>query len=353
MKNCKDSKILVAGYNGMVGSTIYSILKEKGYSNFVLADYQDIDFRRQKETEDFFELHKPDFVFLAAAKVGGIVANNTYKADFIYDNIAIAMNIIHSSYKYGVKKLLNLGSSCIYPKFAPQPIKEEYLLTGELEQTNEPYAIAKITAIKLCKYYNYQYKTNYISVMPTNLYGSRDNFNLETSHVLPALVRKMVLAKKLSENDYDFVIKDINKYHLGFGFNAKADNNNLDLIISSLDSIGVSKDYVKIWGSGNVRREFLHVNDMANACVYIMENYDYSEIGDFINIGTGIDLYIKELAELIKEIVGFTGELIFDSTKPEGTPQKLLDVSRLNNLGWKAKIELKDGIKNILDFYLN
>jgi len=283
-----------------------------------------IDLTRQKDTEEFFEKERPEYVFLAAAKVGGILANNTYKADFIYENIMIAANVIHAAYKYGVKKLLNLGSSCIYPKFAPQPMKEEYLLTGLLEPTNEPYAIAKISAIKLCKYYNEQYGTNFISVMPTNLYGPNDNFDLETSHVLPALIRKFHLAKLQMEQ-----------------------------VKAKQDIEGFPKPQpghsVTIWGTGQPRREFLYVDDLADACVFLMNHYNDSEI---INIGVGKDISIKELALLIKEIVGYKGEIRFDTSKPDGMPQKLLDVSRINSLGWKPKVSLEEGIRKTYEWYV-
>jgi GDP-L-fucose synthase len=314
----------------------------------------DADLRRQDETERLFDKFRPEYVFLAAAKVGGIVANNTYKAEFIYDNLAIALNVINSSFQFGVTKLLNLGSSCIYPKFAPQPLKEEYLLTGQLEPTNEPYAIAKIAAIKLCRYYNEQYGTNYISVMPTNLYGPNDNFNLETSHVLPALIRKFILAKKLSEKDFDYIKFDLSRYKLGFGLDKIMEMSEVlnDINIQSLlEKVGITKDSVTIWGTGNVRREFMYVDDLADACVYLMGNKDSGDVGEFVNIGSGEDVSIRELAELIKEIVEFTGEIIYNTLKPEGTPRKLLDVSRMNELGWKYKIKLEEGIRKVIKEY--
>jgi GDP-L-fucose synthase len=348
----KNSKILILGYHGLVGSAITKALEEKGYNNLLLKDIEDLDLRRQAEVENLFESEKPEYVFLAAAKVGGIVANNTYKAEFIHDNMAIALNVINSAYKSRVKKLLNLGSSCIYPKFAPQPMKEEYLLTGLLEPTNEAYAIAKISAIKLCRYYNEQYGTDFISVMPTNLYGFNDNYNLETSHVLPALIRKMILAKALSENKFDFIKKDIQKRKLGFNLEKEIDYNNNASITKALEKIGITQDSILVWGTGNVMREFLHVQDMAAACLFLMENYSYTDIGEFINIGTGIDLSIKDLTFLIKNIVGSKGSIIFDAEKPEGTPKKLLDVSRLKGLGWEPKISLEEGIKMVVNKYL-
>ncbi len=300
----KGSKIYVAGHRGLVGSAILRNLQSKGYKNFILRTHKELDIGIQRDVEDFFERERPDYVFLAAAKVGGILANSTYPADFLYNNLIIQTNVIHASYKFGVKKLLFLGSSCIYPKFAKQPMKEEYLLTGELEPTNEPYAVAKIAGIKLCQSYNRQYGTNFISVMPTNLYGPNDNFDLETSHVLPALIRKFHDAKIAMQHS--------------------------------------NQKTVVLWGTGSPRREFLYVEDIADACVFLMNNYNGSEI---INIGTGKDISIKELAEKIKIIIGFEGEVIWDITKPDGTPRKLLDVTKLNHMGWKSSVNLDEGIK--------
>ena len=301
-----SSKIYVAGHRGLVGSAIVRALEKQGYDNLILRTHSELDLLDQKSTADFFKKEKPEYVFLAAAKVGGIMANKTYPADFIYQNLQIQNNIIHHSYLNGVKKLLFLGSSCIYPKLCPQPIKEEYLLTGALEPTNEPYAIAKIAGIKMCQAYNKQYGTDFISVMPTNLYGPGDNFDLESSHVLPALIRKFHEAKI---------------------------NNQTEVVV---------------WGTGAARREFLYVDDLADACVFLMNSYDNSEI---INIGTGEDLSIKELAEMIKKITGFTGKINWDASRPDGTPRKLLDVSRLHNLGWKHKINLTDGILSTYEWY--
>jgi GDP-L-fucose synthase len=305
----KRSKIYLAGHRGLVGSALKRRLESRGYSNLIFRTHGELDLTNQQAVNEFFQLEKPEYVFLAAAKVGGILANNTYPAEFIYENLMIEANIIHASYRYGVKKLLFLGSSCIYPKLAPQPLKEEYLLTGPLEETNEAYAIAKIAGIRLCKHYNQQYGTNFISVMPTNLYGPNDNFDLETSHVMPALIRKFHEAKVKNEPE------------------------------------------VVIWGTGKPYREFLHVDDMADACVYLMENFNTDDIGEFVNIGVGKDNTIGELAELIKEIVGFQGEIKKDLSKPDGTPQKLLDITRLSSLGWKAKISLKDGIEQTYEWY--
>ena len=290
----------------MVGSAIVRRLKSAGYQNLFLKTHSELDLLNQSAVSNFFSQQKPDFVFLAAAKVGGILANDTYRGQFIYENLQIQNNVIHNAYLSGVKKLLFLGSSCIYPKHAPQPLKEEYLLTGPLEPTNEPYAIAKIAGIEMCQSYNIQYSTNFISAMPTNLYGPGDNFDLETSHVLPALIRKFHLAK--------------------------------------IDS----KPEVDIWGSGSPRREFLHVDDLADACLFLMNSYDSSEI---VNVGVGEDISIRELAMYLKEIIGFKGELHFDTSKPDGTPQKLMDVSRINSLGWKAKISLRVGIQKTYEWY--
>ncbi|MGH0940165.1 GDP-L-fucose synthase [Bacillus mycoides] len=303
----KDSKIYVAGHRGLVGSAILRKLEEQGYTNLVYKTSKELDLRDPRQVEEFFQVEKIDYVYLAAAKVGGIVANNQYPADFIRDNLMIQTNVIDSAYRSGVEKLLFLGSTCIYPKLAPQPLKEEYLLTGELEPTNEPYALAKIAGIKMCESYNRQYGTKYISAMPTNLYGQNDNFDLHTSHVLPALIRKFHEAK---ENNAEFV---------------------------------------EIWGTGTPLREFLYSDDLADACVYLMNNYEGNEI---VNIGVGEDLSIKELAEKVKATVGFTGELRFDTSKPDGTPRKLVDVTKINALGWKATTSLDEGLKKAYDWFL-
>ncbi len=344
----KNSKIFIAGHRGLVGSAILRNLTSKGYKNLICKTHDELDLTNQKAVEDFFIKEKPEFVILAAAKVGGILANNTYRADFIYENLAIQNNIIHQSYVHGVKKLLFLGSTCIYPKNAPQPIKEESLLTSELEYTNEPYAIAKIAGIKMCESYNLQYGTNFISAMPTNLYGENDNFDLEKSHVLPAIIRKIHLAKLLSEDKIDEVLKDLK---------AKS----IQEAKEYLTKFGISKNQVKIWGSGKPRREFLHVDDMAEACVFMTENIDFKDTFDkedkqikntHINIGAGEDISIKELAFMIKDIVGFKGELVFDKTKPDGTMLKKTDVLKLNALGWRYSIKLEDGIKKVYKWYL-
>ena len=302
----KDAKVYVAGHRGLVGSAIMRKLKKEGYNNLVYRTSSELDLRRQEKVEEFFEEEQPNYVILAAAKVGGIQANDTYSAEFLYDNLMIESNVIDAAYQNDVEKLLFLGSSCIYPKFADQPMKEDYLLSDKLESTNEGYAVAKITGIKLCEHYNKQYGTNFISAMPTNLYGPNDNFDLETSHVLPALIRKFHEAKV---NDEDEVV---------------------------------------IWGTGKPRREFLHVDDLADALLFLMNNYSGDQ---FVNVGVGKDISILELAELIKEIVGFEGEIVNDLSKPDGTPRKLLDVTRLNDLGWEAQISLEEGIKDTYQWF--
>ncbi len=343
----KSSKIFVAGHNGLVGSALVKNLIQKGYTTIITRTRQELDLTNSSDVASFFATEKPDYVFLAAAKVGGIIANNTYRADFIYENLMIQNNLIHQSYVHDVKKLLFLGSTCIYPKNCPQPMKEEYLLTDELEYTNEPYAIAKIAGIKMCESYNIQYKTNFISVMPTNLYGPNDNFDLEKSHVLPALLRKVHLAKLLSENNIEALLLDLKVKSI----------EEANLI---LNQYKIAKDTVEIWGSGAPMREFLWSEDMADACVYIMENRNFEDcytnpnhiVNTHINIGTGIDISIKELAYLIKDIVGYNGDFVFNTEKPDGTLKKLTDCSKLNNLGWKHKIELADGIKKMYQWYL-
>jgi GDP-L-fucose synthase len=300
----KSSKIYIAGHRGMVGSSILRTLQSKGYTNFVFKNSSELDLRNQQAVADFFDKEKPDYVFMAAAKVGGIVANNTYRADFIYENLMIQSNVIHHAYVSGVIKLMFLGSSCIYPKFAPQPLKEKYLLTGLLEDTNEPYAIAKIAGIKMCDAYRAQYGCNFISVMPTNLYGPNDNYDLTNSHVLPALLRKFITAKNKGDSS------------------------------------------VTIWGSGTPLREFLHVDDLASASLYLMETYNESGL---VNIGVGEDISIIDLSRLIKKVVGFEGDILTDTTKPDGTPRKLMDVTKLNELGWKASISLEDGIRSVYE----
>ncbi len=344
----KEDKIFIAGHRGLVGSAILKNLQQKGYANIVTRTHKELDLTNQKETANFFEKEKPQYVFLAAAKVGGIEANNTYRADFIYHNLMIQNNVIHQSYVYGVEKLLFLGSTCIYPKTAMQPIKENALLTNTLEYTNEPYAIAKIAGIKMCESYNIQYDTNFLSVMPTNLYGPNDNFDLEKSHVLPALIRKIHLAKLLQEGQKEAVIKDLQ---------ITSFNKSFDI----LSKYGITKNTVEIWGSGKPKREFLWSEDMADASVFVMENVNFKDLtanqkeirNTHINIGTGIDISIKELAELIKKIVGYKGGFVFNTEKPDGTLRKVTDVSKLKKLGWEYKVELEDGIRKMYEWYLN
>jgi GDP-L-fucose synthase len=300
----KQDKIYIAGHRGMVGSAILRALQAQEYSNFLLRTSAELDLRNQQAVADFFAAEKPDYVFLAAAKVGGIIANNTFRGDFIYENLMIQSNVIHQAYVNQVKKLMFLGSSCIYPKMAPQPLKEDYLLTGLLEPTNEPYAIAKIAGIKMCDGYRSQYGCNFISVMPTNLYGPNDNYDLTNSHVLPAMLRKFITAKRNGDES------------------------------------------VTIWGTGSPKREFLHANDLADACLFLMENHNDAGL---VNIGIGDDISILDLANLVKKIVGFEGDILTDTTKPDGTPRKLMDVSKLNGLGWKAKITLEEGIQKVYE----
>ncbi len=346
----KSSRIYVAGHTGLVGSAITRTLKEKGYNRLITRNQDELDLKNQSAVHAFIQKEKPEFVFLAAARVGGILANNTYKAEFIYDNLIIAANVIEASYRAGVRKLLNLGSSCIYPKMAEQPMKENALLTGLLEPTNEPYAIAKIAAIKLCRYYNEQYGTNYISVMPTNLYGPGDNFDLEKSHVLPALIRKFHLARLLADKDYDAIRNDVGKRPLGFGLRLDASSTNAQ-VDQVLGSIGVSGTVVTLWGSGSPYREFLYASDLAEAVIFLMEKHDAKDLGEFVNIGYGSDLTIRELATLASEATEFPGSISFDHTKPDGTPKKLLDSSRMNKLGWKPRISLKEGIRLEYEWY--
>jgi GDP-L-fucose synthase len=348
----KKSKIYVAGHGGLVGQAILHELKEKGYKKVVLRSMRELDLRRQIDTEKFFSQERPEFVFLAAAKVGGILANSTYKAEFIYDNLMIAANVINSAFKFGVKKLLNLGSSCIYPRAAKQPIKEEYLLSGILEPTNEPYAIAKISALKLCRYYNEQYGTNFVSCMPTNLYGRKDNFNLETAHVIPSIMRKLHLGKLLKENNFKVIKQDILRYPLGYGLDKSINLDDKKLIKKILDKhFGVTKDKVVLWGSGKPLREFMYSQDLAAACIFLMERYDAKSLGGFVNIGSGIELEINELAQVIRKVVGFKGKIIWDKSKPDGMPRKRLDISRIKSLGWKSEFSLSKGLAMTYRWY--
>ena len=349
----KSSKIYIAGHKGLVGSAIKRNLEAHGYTNIVGKSSGELDLTDQKSVYEYFAKEKPEFVFLAAAKVGGIMANNIYRADFIFSNLEIQNNVITAAFKYEVKKLLFLGSSCIYPKMAAQPITEDSLLTGELEYTNEPYAIAKIAGIKLIESYNIQYGTNFLSVMPTNLYGDNDNFYLEKSHFMPAMIRKMVLCKHIEDGDYEKAGKNL-------GLNDISEDSVLDF--AGKYGIGKKDDKVTLalWGSGKPYREFMHVDDMASACIHIMNGIDFKDLttgmqeikNTHINIGTGKDCTIKDLAHAVKKVVGFNGEIVFDATKPDGTPRKLLSVDRLHGLGWKHKIELPEGIKMATSWYI-
>ncbi|MDF4201848.1 GDP-L-fucose synthase [Maribacter sp. SA7] len=356
----KEAKIYIAGHRGLVGSAIVKNLESKGYSNLIFKTHKELDLTNATKVAEFFETEKPAYVILAAAKVGGIVANNTYRADFIYENLMIQNNVIHQSYLHGVKKLLFLGSTCIYPKNCPQPMKEDYLLTDTLEYTNEPYAIAKIAGIKMCESYNLQYGTNFISVMPTNLYGPNDNFDLEKSHVLPALIRKMHLGKALENDNWDTISSDLNALPIE-GVNGSSSK---EEIIAVLDKYGIKKKdgniHLEIWGTGNPMREFLWSEDMADACVFLMEQRDFKDCylqsnkeirNTHINIGTGIDISIKDLALLIQQTIDFKGELYFNTDKPDGTLKKLTDPSKLHDLGWKHTVSLEKGVQQVYSWY--
>lgn len=353
----KNSKIFVAGHRGLVGSAILKNLKEKGYTNFVLRTHAELDLTDQQGVQTFFAAEKPEYVFLSAAHVGGIMANSLYRADFIYINLMIQNNVIQASFENKVKKLLFLGSTCIYPREAPQPMAENCLLTSPLEYTNEPYAIAKIAGIKMCESYNLQYGTNYIAVMPTNLYGPNDNFNLETSHVLPAMIRKIHLAKCLHIGDWEAIRKDLDKRPVE-GVNGTSDEKNIQTVLSKY---GITYGRVELWGTGKPLREFLWSEEMADASVYVMEHIDFSDVrpegnevrNTHINIGTGKELSIREVALLIKEKIAFGGTLVFNSSKPDGTLRKLTDVSKLHALGWQHKIEIDEGIERLYKWYIN
>ena len=352
----KDSKIYIAGHNGLVGSAIWKNLLAKGYTNLTGRSHKELDLLDGAAAKTFFENEKPEYVFLAAAYVGGIVANNTYRADFIYRNIQIQNHVIYESFRNDVKKLLFLGSTCIYPKESPQPMREDYLLTSPLEYTNEPYAIAKIAGLKMCESFNIQYRTNYIAVMPTNLYGLNDNFDLEKSHVLPAMMRKMHLSKCLQENNWDAIRKDLKKRPL----NDVHDTSATDEIVSVLNKHGIFADYLNLWGTGKPMREFLWSEDMADACVFIMESVDFDDLKKdkeeirncHINIGTGKEISIKNLAETIEKIIDYKGDIRFDSSKPDGTMRKLTDVSKLTSLGWRYNVEIEEGINLMYDWYI-
>ena len=351
-----DSKIYIAGHRGLVGSAIWKQLKSKGYTNLIGKTSSELNLMDAVATQKFFEEEKPEYVFLAAAHVGGIMANNTYRADFIYNNLQIQQNVIYNAYQFGVKKLLFLGSTCIYPKEATQPINEDELLTNVLEYTNEPYAIAKIAGIKLCESFNIQYGTNFISVMPTNLYGPNDNFDLEKSHVLPAMIRKIFLSKCLMDNNIDLLRKDFDKRPVE-GINGE---HSLEEIKAILSKYGVFENRVELWGTGKPMREFLWSEDMADACIYVMQNVDFKDLikdkkeirNSHINIGTGSDITIKDLSSLIARIIDYKGSISFDSSKPDGTMKKLTDPSKLNGLGWKHQVEIEDGIEIIYEWYV-
>lgn len=351
----KDSKIYIAGNHGLVGSAIWKSLQKKGFANLIGRSHEELDLLDSVAVSEFFEKEKPEYVYLAAAYVGGIMANNIYRADFIYRNLQIQNNIIYESFKHNVKKLLFLGSTCVYPREAPQPISEDFLLTSPLEYTNEPYAIAKIAGLKMCESFNIQYGTNFIAVMPTNLYGSNDNFDLEKSHVLPAMIRKIHLGKCLKENNWDSIRKDLNKRPV----ENVSGKNSIEEIISMLKRYGVSANKIELWGTGKPMREFLWSEDMADACIYIMNNVDFSDLSKdkteirncHINIGTGKEISIRDLSQLIKQTVGYTGDITFDPSKPDGTMRKLTDVSKLNSLGWQHQIEIEEGIRRMYDWY--
>lgn len=353
----KQDKIYVAGHKGLVGSAIMRKLQSEGFENIITRDSSELDLCNQSQTNEFFNAERPDYVILAAARVGGIVANSTYPAEFIYQNIMISANVIDASYKSGVKKLLNLGSSCIYPRLAPQPMKEDCLLTSELEKTNEAYAIAKISSIKMCKYYNEQYGTNFISVMPTNQYGIGDNYNMETAHLLPMLLRRFHLAKLLKDaiatGNFEPIKADLKRYKLGWGLDEKIDFNNTISILEALACIGAYADKVVVWGDGSPYRELMNSDDLADACFYLMQNKDYKDIGELVNITDGTDIQLKDLIYMVKDIAGFDGEIIWDKAKPNGTPRKLMDATKIKSLGWSPKISLKEGITEIYKQYVS
>lgn len=352
----KNSKIYIAGHRGLVGSAIWNNLQAKGYTNLVGRAIGELDLMDAFSVKEFFDKEQPEYVILAAAKVGGIVANNTYRADFIYENLQIQQNVIGESFRHDVKKLLFLGSTCIYPKDAPQPMSEDALLTGALEYTNEPYAIAKIAGLKMCESFNLQYGTNYIAVMPTNLYGPNDNFDLEKSHVLPAMIRKIYLAKCLQENNWDAIRADFSKLPVE---NLTAESSEKE-ILNKLLKYGIFANRVELWGTGKPMREFLWSEEMADASVYILEHVDFDDLRTdskeirncHINIGTGKEISIKNLSELIKTTISYTGEIRFDASKPDGTMRKLTDVTKLNSLGWKHKIEVKEGVNRLFEWYI-
>lgn len=364
-----ESRIYIAGHRGLVGSAMVRNLRGKGYKNIITRTHAELDLTNQAGVAEFFGSEKPEYVILAAAKVGGIMANHVFRAQFIYENLQIQNNVIHAAYLNQVKKLLFLGSSCVYPKHSPQPMREEYLLSSELEYTNEPYAISKIAGLKMCEAYNLQYGTDFISVMPTNLFGYNDNYNLESSHVLPALIRRIHLSKCLNNNDFDSIRKDLVRFSTPGFSHASGEAEIIKYLekfgIQKVTVEGISKVNLSLWGSGSPLREFLWSDDMADACVFIMENYGFSDLVKMegragqpeirnlhINIGSGREISIRELAMTIKQVVGFDGSITFDSSKPDGTPRKLLDVSRLSALGWKSRVTLEEGIKMVYEDYV-
>lgn len=352
----KSSKIYIAGHNGLVGSAIWKNLEQRGYRNLVGRSHKELDLLDSVAVKAFFDIEKPDAVVLAAAHVGGIMANLTYRADFIYENLQIQQNVIGESFRHGVKKLLFLGSTCIYPRMAAQPMREDALLTSELEYTNEPYAIAKIAGLKMCESFSLQYGCNYIAVMPTNLYGPNDNFHLENSHVLPAMIRKVYLAKCLNENNWDALRKDLDLRPV----NGVSGSNGEDEILAELQKYGISSESVTLWGTGSPMREFLWSEDMADASVHVLLNVNFKDTyaegcreirNCHINVGTGIEVSIRELAEKVVATIGFNGRLLWDSTKPDGTPRKLTDVTKLHNLGWRHTIDVDEGVAKLYEWY--
>lgn len=348
----QNAKIYVAGHNGLVGSAIVRKLQEKGYTNIITRSSKELDLTNQADTLAFFEAEKPDYVFLAAAKVGGIMANKTYPAEFIYNNLMISANIINSAYRSGVKKLLNLASSCIYPKEAAQPMAEEELLSGELEKTSEAYAIAKISAIKLCTYYNQQYGTDFMTVMPPNQYGIGDNFSMETAHFLPMIIRRFHLAKLLFNRNFVQIAADIRHCPLGWGIDEKINFDDSKSIEQALAEVGAYKDRVVMWGDGLVYRELMNSDDLADVCVYLMNNKTAKDIGEFINLGDGTDIQLRDLFELVKTVIGFEGKIEYDISKPGGVRRKILNAKRIQSLGWQPKTNLEQGIRNLYAWYL-
>jgi GDP-L-fucose synthase len=352
----RDDAIYVAGHAGLVGSAILRLLRARGFTNLLTRTRAELDLTRQEQVEVFFAENRPAYVFLAAATVGGIGANSRFPAQFIYDNLAIALNVIHSAWRSGVRRLLNLGSSCIYPRLAAQPLREEYLLTGALEASNEAYAVAKIAALKLCRHYNAQYGTSFISLMPTNLYGPNDNFDLESSHVLPALIRKLHIARLLRGGDFARVRKDLNRWGRSLGQEGQTGEQTPEQTpeqtAALLQSHGITAERVTLWGTGTPLREFLHVDDLAEACLLVMESSGQQDPGELLNVGTGQDLPISELALLVREVVGYEGEIRFDPTKPDGTPRKVLEVSGIRRLGWKPGVALREGVAGTYRWYL-